>query len=603
MHDVDGAPELLGADELGFDPEELRARYRAERDRRLRSDGTAQYIEPTGDFGYYVDDPYADAAHTREPLTDAVDVLVVGAGFGGLLAGARLRQAGFDSIRIVEKAGDVGGTWYWNRYPGVRCDIESHIYLPLLEEVGYVPAEKYARGEEVRLHSRAIAETFDLYRDACFQTDVTGLDWNESGGSWTVTTDRGDTMSARYVIFSAGPFSRPKLPGIPGIDDFQGHTFHTSRWDYSYTGGDQTGGMHELVDKRVAVVGTGATAIQCVPPLADDAAHLYVFQRTPSAVDERGNRPTDPQWVESLTPGWHRERRDNFLAVVGGDRSVRDLVGDRWGDPTRYFQELLDELGQRELTVQQRERVRELADFRKMNQIRDRVDAIVEDESTAEALKPWYRYDCKRPTFSDEYLPAFNRANVTLVDTGGSGVQRITEHTVVSGGVEYEVDCIIFATGFEVGRAHPAFAGPPVRGRGGRSIAEHFRGGIRTLHGFTSHGFPNLFCMGPSQNGAAVNYSHVLDDQATHIAGMISEGEKRGASRIEPTAAAEQAWVDRIRREAPEMSVLAECTPGYYNNEGRPPARRETYAGGALEFAELLRQWRAGTGLTDVLGD
>lgn len=603
MDDVDGPPELLGADQLGFAPEELRARYRAERDRRLRSDGAAQYIESTGDFGYYVDDPYADPVHTREPLTDAVDVLVVGAGFGGLVAGARLRQAGIGSIRLVEKGSDVGGTWYWNRYPGVRCDIESYIYLPLLEEIGYVPTEKYARGEEIRLHSRAIAEFFDLYRDACFQTEVAGLDWDESGQCWRVRTDRGDKISARYVIFSAGPFSRPKLPGIAGIEDFRGHTFHTSRWDYAYTGGNQTGGMHKLADKRVAVVGTGATAIQCVPPLAEDAGHLYVFQRTPSVVDERNNRPTDPEWTESLTPGWHRQRRENFLAVVGGDRCVENAVGDRWGDLTRYFQELLGEPGERELTSRQREYAQELADFRKMNQIRDRVATIVEDEATAEALKPWYRYDCKRPTFSDEYLPTFNRRNVTLVDTGGNGVERITEHTVISGGVEYEVDCIVFATGFELGRAHPAFKGPLVRGRDGRSLAEHFRGGIRTLHGFTSHGFPNLFCMGPSQNGVAVNFAHVLDDQATHIAEVIAAAEKREASRIEPTATAEQAWIDRIRREAPEMSVLAECTPGYYNNEGRPSARRETYAGGALEFARLLRRWRAGDGLADVLVD
>ncbi|MBE9373609.1 NAD(P)/FAD-dependent oxidoreductase [Saccharopolyspora sp. HNM0983] len=603
MDDVDTGPELLGPEELGFDPQVLRDRYRAERDRRLRPDGATQYIAPTGDFGYYVDDPYVTTGRDRAPLTDDVDVLVVGAGFGGLLAGARLRLAGVDSIRVVEKAGDVGGTWYWNRYPGVRCDIESYIYLPLLEEVGSVPEEKYARGDDIRKHAQAIAETFGLYRDACFQTEVTGMDWDEPAQRWRVTTDQGDAMTARYVIFSAGPFSRPKLPGIPGIDDFRGHTFHTSRWDYAYTGGDQTGGMHRLADKRVAVIGTGATAIQCVPALAQDAAHLYVFQRTPSAVDERGNRPTDPDWLRSLEPGWHRARRDNFLAVVDGQTTADDSVVDRWADPTRHLRDLLRELGDPSLSEQQRFRARELADFRKMNQIRDRVDAVVEDPDTAEALKPWYRYDCKRPTFSDEYLPAFNRPNVSLVDTGGRGVERITEHSLVSGGTEYEVDCIIFATGFEVGRTHPAFAGPRVHGRDGRPIAEHFRGGARTLHGFTSHGFPNLFCMGPSQNGVAVNFAHVLDDQAAHIAEVIAAAEKHGSGCVEPTAEAEQAWVDRIRREAPEMTVLAECTPGYLNNEGRPPARRETYAGNALDFAELLRRWRAGDGLSDVLAD
>lgn len=602
MDQVDGELELPGPEELGFDPDVLRDRYRAERERRLRSDGSAQYIVPTGDFGYYVDDPHVTGDGDRAPLSDEVDVLVVGAGFGGLLAGARLRQAGLGTIRLVDKAGDVGGTWYWNRYPGVRCDIESYIYLPLLEETGTVPAEKYARGEDIRQHARAIAETFDLYRDACFRTEVTGMDWDEPAQRWRVTTDRGDEMTARYVLFSAGPFSRPKLPGIPGIDDFQGHTFHTSRWDYAYTGGDQTGGMHRLADKRVAVIGTGATAIQCVPALARDAEQLHVFQRTPSVVDERGNRPTDPDWVRGLDAGWHAERRKNFLSVVDGDTAADDALVDKWADPTRYHRELLRELGDPELAAEDDHRVRELADFRKMNEIRARVDAVVDDAATAEALKPWYRYDCKRPTFSDEYLPAFNRSNVTLVDTGGRGVERITENALVSDGVEYEVDCIIFATGFEVGRTHPAIAGPRVHGRDGRPIAEHFRGGPRTLHGLTCHGFPNMFCMGAMQNGVAVNFAHVLDDQAGHIAEVVAAAEKRGGL-VEPTTEAEQAWVDRIRGEARELRVLAECTPGYYNNEGRPPARRETFAGGALAFAELLREWRAGDGLSDVLAD
>ncbi len=587
---------------LGFDPQELRARYRAERERRLRPDGSAQYIEPTGDFGYYADDPYA-VRFTRRPCADDVDAVVVGGGFGGLIAGARLRQAGLGSIRIVERGGDVGGTWYWNRYPGVRCDIESYIYLPLLEEVGYVPTEKYTCGAEIHRHAQAIAETFDLYREACFQTQVTGAEWDSERDRWTVTTDRGDRMTARYLIFSCGVFGRPKLPGIVGIDDFRGHTFHTSRWDYAYTGGDQTGGMHRLADKRVGVIGTGATAIQCVPHLAADAEHLYVFQRTPSVVDERGNRPTDPEWAAALRPGWHRRRRDNFLAVVAG-RADTDLVGDRWGDLTRRFQAELAELDDREIDdPQRRELAREIADFRKMNDIRARVESIVDDDATARALQPWYRHDCKRPTYSDEYLPAFNRPNVTLVDTGGRGVERITANSVVSGGAEYEVDCLIFATGFDIGRAHPALSGPPIRGRGGRTLAEHFRDGIRTLHGFTSHGFPNLFCMGLSHNAVAVNFAHVLDDQAAHIGAVIAAAEQRAARYVEPSAAAEHEWTESIRRAARPNNVQAECTPGYYNNEGKPPQARVAYSGDALEFAELMRQWRAGSGLAEVLAE
>ncbi|SDR15874.1 flavin-containing monooxygenase [Actinopolyspora saharensis] len=597
------AADPLDPVRLGFDPEEVRARYRAERDRRIRPDGSNQYLAPTGDFGYYAVDPYVDAEPDRAPLEDDVEVLIVGAGFGGLLAGARLRQSGFDSIRMVEKAGDVGGTWYWNRYPGVRCDIESYIYLPLLEELGYVPSEKYARGEEIRQYTRSIAQHFDLYRDACFQTEVTSASWDESLRRWRVTTDRGDNITARYAIFSSGPFSRPKLPGIPGIDTFRGHTFHTSRWDYSYTGGDQTGGMHGLADKRVAVVGTGATGIQCVPALAEDAAHLYVFQRTPSVVDERANRPTDPEWAAGLTAGWHERRRNNFLAVLGGDRAEqdRDMVADRWSDLALHYRQVAEEAGEEELTEQEHELVREIADFRKMNQVRERVDSLVEDPETARALQPWYRYECKRPTFNDEYYPAFNRPDVTLVDTGGRGVERITERGPVSHGVEYEVDCIVFATGFQVGGSHPAASGLPLHGRDGVTLPEHFSGGMRTLHGFTSHGFPNLFCMGPSQNGVAPNFTHVLDDQATHIAAMITESAKRGAAYVEPTAAAEQAWVDEMRRKAGVDSALDECTPGYYNNEGHSSVVRSFYRPDELEFAELLRRWRAEDGFADVL--
>ncbi len=360
--------------------------------------------------------------------------------------------------------------------------------------------------------------------------------------------------------------------------------------------------MHKLADKRVAVIGTGATAIQCVPRLAEDAAHLYVFQRTPSLVDERGNRPTDPEWARTLTPGWQRRRRDNFLTIVSGGWPGEDMVGDRWGDLSQRTQAAFAELGRTDLSPDERELVQEIADFRKMNEIRDRVDAIVADPATAQALKPWYRYPCKRPTFSDEYLPTFNRPNVTLVDTEGRGVERITERGIVSNGVEYEVDCIVFATGFEVGLTHPGFTGSPsVQGRGGRTFAEHWRDGVRTLHGMTSHGFPNLFSMGTAQNAAAVNFVHILDEQASHIAAMIAQAEERHARYVEPSAEAEQEWVTFVRRTARPNPVLAECTPGYYNNEGKPVARPDGYSGGAVEFHELIRKWREDNGFADVL--
>ncbi|ASO20734.1 cation diffusion facilitator CzcD-associated flavoprotein CzcO [Actinoalloteichus hoggarensis] len=592
-------------DELGFDPEALRARYREERDRRIRPDGNAQYRRVDGDFGYYADDPYSDPEFTRAPLRDRVEVVIVGGGFGGLLSGARLRQEGIEDIRVIEEGGDFGGTWYWNRYPGIHCDIESYVYLPLLEEIGYVPEWRYSPGEEIRQHARAIGRHFDLYRDVCFQTRATELRWDDAEAEWIVRTDRDDEIRARHVVVSSGTLSRPKLPGIPGIEDFAGHTFHTSRWDYDYTGGDADGGLHRLADKRVALIGTGATAIQVVPHLGRDARHLYVFQRTPSTVDARDNRRTDRAWADSLTPGWHRRRRDNFLTIVHGGQAEEDLVADGWTGSARLLQNLIPSDAYSDLPPEEREYVNEVADFQKMNEIRARVDAVVEDPAIAELLKPWYRYLCKRPTFSDHYLETFNRPDVTLVDTADhGGVERITENAVVVGGTEYEVDCIIFATGFEVGVSGVLAGSLPVYGRGGTSLIEYWGRGPRTLHGFYSHGFPNLFHLGPLQNAASVNFVHVLDEQATHVAAVVAQARQREARRIEPSAAAEESWVTTLREKAPDQyRFQAECTPGYYNNEGRPRPRGETYSDGPVVFHELLRRWRTDGGMDDVMVD
>ncbi|MFF5899683.1 flavin-containing monooxygenase [Streptomyces argenteolus] len=596
-------PTTPSPDELGFDPEALREKYRQERDRRIRPDGNAQYHRAAGEFGYYDADPYAERNFTREPLHDSVDVVVIGGGFGGLLAGARLRQAGVESIRVIEKGGDFGGTWYWNRYPGIHCDIDSYTYMPLLEEVGYVPKWKYAPGEEIRAHAQEIARHFGLYRDACFQTEVDELRWDESASEWTVRTDRGDRIRARHVVVSSGTLSQAKLPGIPGIETFEGHTFHTSRWDYDYTGGDQNGGLTGLADKRVALIGTGATAVQVVPHLGADAQRVYVFQRTPSSVDVRANRPTDPEWATSLKPGWQRRRMENFLKVVTGKPVDEDLVDDAWTSTARLQEKLIPTDSCADIPAEERERAYELADFQKMNEIRARVDALVEDSETAEKLKPWYRYMCKRPTFSDHYLQTFNRPDVTLVDTADThGVERITQNAVVVGGVEYEVDCIIFATGFEVGVSGVLSGKLPVYGREGASLLQTWREGPKTLHGFYSHGFPNFFQLGPLQNASSVNYVHILDEQATHVAEVVAESRRRRARVVEPTVEAQEEWVATIRRKAAGLHAFqAECTPGYYNNEGKPRARSESYGDGPVAFHELLRNWREGDGMDDVM--
>ena len=588
------------AEGLEFNPDALRDRYREERDKRLRPDGNEQYVEVKGDFSRYIDDPYVDPGFTRKPLTDAVEVVIIGGGFGGLLAGARLHQAGVRDIRIIEKGGDFGGTWYWNRYPGAQCDIESYIYLPLLEETGYIPKEKYSFAPEILAHARRIGEKFDLYRKACFQTQIKAITWSEEECRWIVTTDRDDRMSARFVVMSNGPLNRPKLPGISGIDSYKGHTFHTSRWDYGYTGGDTTGNLHKLGDKRIAVIGTGATAVQCVPHLAKYARHLYVFQRTPSSVDVRGNLPTDPEWVKTLTPGWQKHRMNNFNVLVTGGMEEVDLVHDGWTDIIRNLLPVKrsSDTPESPISPQELGRMLEMADFRKMNQIRARVDAIVKDQQTADALKPWYRQFCKRPTFNDEYLPAFNRPNVTLVDTMGRGVERVTEKGLVFDGVEYEADCIIFATGFEVGTAYTRRAGFEVYGRGGKSLTDYWADGMKTLHGFYSSGFPNCFHMGITQNALTANFPHMLEEQAQHIAELIQHAKSQEARCIEPTAEAEAEWVATIKLKAiNNLHYLQDCTPGYYNNEGKPDAGKglagEQYGGGPVEFHDLIRKWRA----------
>src|SRR5580658_907466 len=587
-----------GRNELDFDPDALRAKYREERDKRLRPDGNEQYVEVKGDFSRYVDDPYVDPGFTRASLNDAVDVVIIGGGFGGLLAGARLREAGVKDIRVIEKGGDFGGTWYWNRYPGAQCDIESYIYLPLLEETGYMPKEKYSYAPEIVAHARRIGEKFDLYRDACFQTQIKSLTWSEDESRWIVTTNRDDRISARFVVMSNGPLNRPKLPGITGIDSFKGHTFHTSRWDYGYTGGDTNGNLHKLGDKRVAVIGTGATAVQCVPFLAKYAQQLYVFQRTPSSIDNRGNRPTDPEWVKTLKPGWQKHRMENFNVLVTGGFQDQDLVNDGWTDIIRNLGGLLIARNQNsELSPQEVMRLAEIADFKKMNQIRARVDAIVKDKRTADSLKPWYRQFCKRPTFNDEYLPAFNRPNVTLVDTHGKGVERITEKGIVFDGVEYEVDCIIFATGFEVGTAYTRRAGYEIYGRGGKTLTDHWADGLRTLHGFYSNGFPNCFHMGFTQNALTANFPHMLEEQSRHITQMIRHTKANEARCLEPSAEAEEQWCKTVKEKALNtQSFLESCTPGYYNNEGHSTDGAgfisSSYGGGPIEFFDLLKKWR-----------
>lgn len=580
---------------LDFNPETLREKYRSERDKRRRDDGNAQYQQVAGDFTHYVDDPYIDKIIIRDPLEDEVDVIIVGGGFGGLITGARLREAGVKNIRVIEKGGDFGGTWYWNRYPGAACDVESYIYLPLCEELGFVPKEKYTHAPEILQHSRNIGEKYDLYGNACFQTEVTGMQWDESAAQWQVSTNRGDCMKAKFVVMSNGPLNRPKLPGIKGIDDYQGHTFHTSRWDYNYTGGGPEGDLINLANKRVGIIGTGATAVQCVPHLGAAAKELFVFQRTPSSIDVRDNRQTDPEWAKSLKPGWQKERMENFNTLTSGGIADEDMVNDGWTEIIRNLASMVnfktDNVDWTEVP-----KLMEIADFQKMEQVRARAQQVVDDPSTAESLKPYYRQFCKRPCFHDDYLPTFNRDSVHLVDTQGQGVEAITAKGVIANGVEHELDCIIFATGFEVGTEYTRRAGYDLIGKGGLKLSEKWSEGIKTLHGLHTQGFPNLFVISNAQSGFTVNFPHAMDEQAQHICYIVKECAAGNINTVEATAAAENAWVEEIIGMSRfSQEFLESCTPGYYNNEGQPNPKsiqNGSYGAGPDAFFAKIKQWR-----------
>jgi cation diffusion facilitator CzcD-associated flavoprotein CzcO len=578
--------------------EALLERYRAERDKRLRPDGNAQYLRLQGQLSYYLDDPYTPTVD-RDPVTDHVTVAFIGAGFAGLVTGARLVDAGVTDVRLVDKAGDVGGTWYWNRYPGAQCDTASMVYMPLLEETGHMPTEKYAHAPEILEHCQRIADQYGLYDRALFHTEVSALEWDDLRSVWVIRTNRGDEFTARFLGMGTGPLHVPKLPGIAGIESFRGHSFHTSRWDYDYTGGDPTGApLDRLGDKRVGIIGTGATAVQCVPHLARACRELFVFQRTPSSVDVRANHPIDPEWFATIaTPGWQQRWLENFTANQTGGMAEEDLVQDGWTDLARRIRSKIAELPADERTPTGMLAAFEDADFEKMEEIRARVDSVVQDPDTAQKLKAWYRQLCKRPCFHDEYLAAYNEPGVTLVDTDGQGVERITERGVVVAGTEYELDCIIYASGFEVGSAYTERAGYDPVGRDGVRLSEYWADGMRTLHGIHVHGFPNLFVVQPTQGANLIsNVPHNLTESGTTIAAIVRHALDVGAEQVEVTAEAEAAWLDLLGSGAGRMLGSPDCTPGYYNNEGQPPLPHQRlnvgYPQGAMAYFRYLDGWR-----------
>jgi cation diffusion facilitator CzcD-associated flavoprotein CzcO len=541
--------------------EAIKRRFAEERELRLRyrPEGTQQFTSDfDGALEKYARDPYGGEIAPRPPIADEVEVLFIGGGFSALLTSARLRERGVESIRIVERGADVGGTWYWNRYPGVACDVVSYDYLPLLDEMGYVPSRHYAGGPEILEHCRAIARRYDLYRLAVFQTTVTSTVWDEEAKRWRIGTDRGDEMRARFVVCANGTLSKPKLSRIAGMETFRGHSFHTSRWDYAYTGAS----LERLHDKTVGIIGTGATAVQAVPALGAASKQLHVFQRTPSSVDVRDDWPTDPEWAASLEPGWQAKRRAQALAAPPM------LLGKR---PAPAHETRAQKIQRQE---------RENIDY--MMRIHRRIEQIVEDPVTAEALKPWYMFMCKRPCFHEDYLPTFNRPNVKLVDTRGRGVTEICERGPVFDGAVYELDLLIYATGFEVQKTG---IWNRIVGKGGLGLEEKYASGIRTLLGIHTRGFPNLFIMGGYQASFQFNLTDMLQTQGDHIAECIATVRARGLATIDASEAAEEWWVQEVIAHRGKTSRNHDCTPGYYNFEGESNRRQDgNYNGGFRQY-------------------
>jgi cation diffusion facilitator CzcD-associated flavoprotein CzcO len=547
----------------------IKAKFAEERDLRLgyRPEGTKQYTSDfSGQMARYETDPYASEPEPRAPINDTVEVLFIGGGFSALLTSARLREYGVESIRIVERGADVGGTWYWNRYPGVACDVVSYDYLPLLDEMDYVPTRHYAGGEEILEHCRAIARRYDIYDLAVFQTTVTSTVWNEEEGLWHLETNRGDHMKAKFVVCANGTLSKPKLAKIDGIEDFEGYSFHTSRWDYDFTGPD----LENLHDKVVGIIGTGASAVQIIPNLGEKAKELYVFQRTPSSIDVRDDWETDPEWAAKLQPGWQRKRYERVISSS----------------------ELSPERKAKRAAMSQEEKIRrqENANIDAMMRIHARIDEIVEDPETADSLKPWYMLMCKRPCFHNDYLPTFNRPNVHLVDTHGKGITKITEAGPEFEGKVYEVDVLIYATGFEVQKTGIY---NQILGKGGLDLQDKYAEGIRTLVGIHTHGFPNLFIMGGYQASFQFNLTNMLQSQGEHIAACIDHMRRNGLDTIDCTEAAEEWWVQEVIAHRGKTSRNRDCTPGYYNFEGEFNRRQDgNYNGSFKRYIEHMDRVR-----------
>ncbi|KAK8126977.1 uncharacterized protein PG998_002736 [Apiospora kogelbergensis] len=583
-----------------------RDRYAAERTKRLAAaPNYVKRLEVSKDSSVrdLLQDPWVDydALAKEVPYLkngSRIKFLIVGAGHSGLIHAYHIVKAGFDpkDLVVVDTAGGWGGTWYWNRYPGLKCDVEGYCYLPLLEESGFIPQDRYSHGDEIRRNAEHIAAKYGL--QGMFCTRFVAADWNEPEGRWDIMLRRqlgpaheevDFAISTQFLITATGLLSSMSIPSLPGIEDFRREKklFHAARWDYDYTGGSPTEPhMSNLRDKLVGIVGTAATAVQAVPELAKWAKHLYVFQRTPTYIGPHEDNQTTPELWDKVTkggkPGWQAERMVNLELCFTDDAEVTpdtNLVQD---ERSRY-PPLAAVWGSRRAVGLGPEKAAEHTEWMLRREaphaarLRKFIKQEVKDPETAEKLTPWYPGWCKRPAFNNDYLQAFNLPNVTLVDTDGRGVQRYTRNGVVVGedgaAREYELDALVLATGFEIsgtGSCALASSQASCRGRNGRDLNDKWNSpDFATFYGVSTNGFPNMFMSAGANSAGSANMTGVYGSQARMTAHIIAAATARSADPdktvVEVSKEAELAWLDRLLGNVTWFTpLLTTCPPTYF---------------------------------------
>ena len=503
-------------------------------------------------------------SETSQPQYDAV---IVGAGFAGLYMLHRLRQDGFRAI-VFEAGSGVGGTWYWNRYPGARCDVESMEYSYSFSDAlqqEWEWTERYAGQPEILRYANHVAERFDLGRDIVFDTRVTSARFDDAAAFWDVETDTGRTVSARHCILATGCLSSANLPDFEGRDSFQGETYHTGRWPHE--GVDFTG-------KRVGIIGTGSSAIQAIPVIAQQAEHLTVFQRTPNYSIPARNAPIDPNLVQEIKAEYPAFRERNYREPAGFGSKIpkndQAALEDAEESRARNFAKRWERGGFGFLSAYNDLIVNRDANDTAAGFVRERIRETVADPATAELLCPDNVIGCKRPCLDTGYFETYNRPNVELVDVRANPIERITREGIVVAGREHAVDCIVFATGFDAMTG--AMLSIDIRGRQGRTLTDKWAAGPVTYLGLTTSGFPNLFMIsGPGSPSVLTNMIVSIEQHVEWIADCMGHLRDEGLAAIEATPAAEDDWVMHVNAVA-DQTLYPTCNSWYLgkNIPGKP---------------------------------